>query len=162
MGNIVRGTAPFAGTPGSFLNKQSVPGQKIVSVGQAISDIGSDNLQASGSGAFDTGYVSNRLAATSNGKLIDFADIFAATWSNAFVNDETASDFTKEILRGTAVPEFTSEQAYRITVGQYNPFTPTTGYSSENVINFHNYDTAQSYFVFVQSFWKVFIIGDIQ
>lgn len=143
-----------------YENKQSIPGQKLIRVLSGISSIASDNLQASAADAFDTGYVNNRLSATTDGKLINFTNLFAATWSNAFVNDSTASDFTKEILRGSAAPEFTSQEAYRIIVGQYNPFTPTSGYSMENVINFHNFDTAQSYFVFVQSVWKVFIIGD--
>lgn len=162
MGSIVRGQAPDPGRLGIYLNKQSVPGQKVVRVLSGVSSIASDNLQASGADAFDTGHVNNRLRATFDGKLINFTDLFGATWSNAFVNDPTASDFTMEVLRGTGAPEFTTEEAYRISVGQYNPVTPTADYSMENVINFHNFDTLQSYIIYVQSVWKVFIIGDPQ
>lgn len=163
MGNVIRGQAPLPGTPGRFLNKQSVAGQKVVRVLSGISDAAVVSLGISPGGPppgnnWDTGYINNRLRATIDGKLIDFIDLFGVSWTNCFINDPTTSDFTLEILRGTA---FSDEEA-RITVGQYNPFTPDTGYSMVNVPNFHNFDTGASYAVWAQSVWKVFIIGDPQ
>lgn len=155
----ITGQAPEPGQPGGFiLTKESLRGQSLIRVLSGVSNIAGITLAASAVDAADTGYINNRLSVTTDGKLIDFVDVFPATWTNAFVNDPTASDFTLEVLRGSAF----SDEEDRIIVGQYNPFTPDTGYSAINVPNFHNFDTAASYTIWTQSVWKVFIIGDPQ